>query len=49
MKFIYQSAIFGKEPIMEDFPIWMKILVWVTVGGTAVWMLGAMIYFGLLN
>ncbi|MDH3442706.1 MAG: hypothetical protein OEN50_02180 [Deltaproteobacteria bacterium] len=42
------SAFLEMEPIMEDFPIWLKIIVWTIVGGTAVYMLAAMIHFGLL-
>ena len=34
---------------MEDFPLWLKLIVWIVVGGTAVWMLAAMIHFGLLG
>ena len=34
---------------MEDFPLWLKLIVWIVVVGTAVWMLGAMIHFGLLG
>ena len=29
---------------MEDFPIWLKALVWLTVGGTIAYAIGAMIY-----
>jgi hypothetical protein len=34
----------GKEPTMEDFPIWLKLLIWLTVGGTVVYAVGAIIY-----
>ena len=29
---------------MDDFPIWMKFLVWLIIGGTAAYMGGMMIY-----
>jgi hypothetical protein len=32
---------------MEDFPIWLKMLVWLTVGGTIAYAVGAMIYSGM--
>jgi len=34
---------------MEDFPLWLKLIVWFVVGGTALYMVGAMIYFSLLS
>ncbi len=44
------SGVFlARERVMEDFPVWMKIIVVATVGGTAVWMLAAMVYFGLFS
>jgi hypothetical protein len=32
---------------MEDFPIWLKLVVWATVGGTLVYAVGAVIYSGM--
>jgi hypothetical protein len=32
---------------MEDFPLWLKVIVWLIVGGTAAWVVGAMLYWGL--
>jgi len=29
---------------MEDFPIWMKLLIWLVIGGTMVYAAGMMIY-----
>jgi predicted membrane channel-forming protein YqfA (hemolysin III family) len=29
---------------MEDFPIWLKLLVWAIVGGTVIYVVGAIIY-----
>jgi len=29
---------------MEDFPIWVKILIWLIVGGTVAYAAGMMIY-----
>lgn len=43
------SEIFGRKLNMEDFPIWLKLIIWTIVGGTAVYMVGAMIHFGLLG
>jgi hypothetical protein len=37
----------GKEAIMEDFPLWLKLLVWLTIGGTFLYAIGAMIYSGM--
>ena len=34
---------------MEDFPLWLKLIVWTVVAGTVVWMVAAMIHFGLLG
>jgi membrane protein required for beta-lactamase induction len=40
---------FGKELTMEDFPIWLKVLVWLIVGGTVVYAIGAMVYTGMMG
>jgi hypothetical protein len=40
---------FGKESTMEDFPIWLKLLVWLIIGGTVVYAVGAMIYSGMMG
>jgi hypothetical protein len=29
---------------MEDFPIWFKVLIWLTVGGTIAYAIGAATY-----
>jgi hypothetical protein len=34
---------------MEDFPIWLKLVVWTTVGGTLVYAVAAAIYSGMLG
>jgi hypothetical protein len=34
---------------MEDFPIWLKLVVWATVAGTLVYAVGAAIYSGMLG
>jgi len=31
---------------VEDFPLWMKILIWLVVGGTVIYAVGAMLYTG---
>lgn len=32
---------------MEDFPIWLKLVVWATVGATVLYAIGAAIYSGM--
>ena len=46
---VYLPERFWKELNMEDFPLWLKLIVWTVVAGTVVWMLAAMIHFGLLG
>jgi hypothetical protein len=29
---------------MEDFPVWLKLLVWLVIGGSLAYAVGAMIY-----
>lgn len=29
---------------MEDFPIWLKALIWLTVGGTITYVVAAMLF-----
>lgn len=29
---------------MDDFPIWLKALVWLTIGGTVIYVIGAALY-----
>ena len=33
-----------RKKIVEDFPLWMKILIWLVVGGTVIYAVGAMLY-----
>jgi hypothetical protein len=39
----------GKEAIMDDFPIWLKLLVWLTIGSTIIYVIGAAIYSGMIG
>jgi hypothetical protein len=39
----------GKEANMEDFPIWLKALIWLTVGGTVIYVIAAAIYSGMMS
>ena len=34
---------------MEDFPLWLKAIVWLVVGGTVLYTAGAIIYFNFLG
>lgn len=34
---------------MEDFPIWFKVLIWLSVGGTIAYAIGAMIYTAMMG
>lgn len=34
---------------MEDFPLWLKLIVWLIVAGTVLYTVGATIYFGFLS
>jgi|Tabmets5t2r1_1033131.scaffolds.fasta_scaffold494854_1 hypothetical protein len=34
---------------MDDFPIWLKAIVWLTALGTGVYAVGAMIYYTLIT
>jgi hypothetical protein len=34
---------------MEDFPLWLKALIWLTVGGTLTYTLGAAFYTGFMG
>lgn len=29
---------------MEDFPLWMKLVIWLIIGGTMAYAVGMMIY-----
>lgn len=31
---------------MEDFPLWLKLIVWLIVGSTVIYTVGAMLYSG---
>jgi predicted membrane channel-forming protein YqfA (hemolysin III family) len=33
-----------RETAMEDFPIWLKLVIWLVVGGTIVYVVGAVVY-----
>jgi len=34
---------------MGDFPLWLKLLVWLTVGGAVLYAIGAAIYSGMIG
>lgn len=34
---------------MGDFPLWLKLLVWLTIGGTVLYVIGAVIYSGMIG
>ena len=34
---------------MEDFPIWLKLIIWLTVGGTVAYAIGAMVYTNMMG
>jgi len=40
---------FWKGRVMEDFPVWLKMTIWLIVGGTVLYALGAMVYYNFLN
>jgi hypothetical protein len=43
------TKLLGKEAIMDDFPIWLKLLVWLTIGSTILYVIGAAIYSGMVG
>jgi hypothetical protein len=34
---------------MEDFPIWLKLVIWLVIGGTIVYAVGAMVYTAMMG
>jgi len=36
-----------RNKVVEDFPLWLKLVVWLIVGGTVIWTITAMFYWGL--
>jgi hypothetical protein len=36
-----------RQNVVDDFPLWLKINVWLIVGGTVIWTIAAMFYWGL--
>jgi hypothetical protein len=34
---------------MEDFPLWLKLLIWLIIGGTVLYAGGAAIYSGMMG
>ena len=34
---------------MEDFPIWLKLIVWLVLGSTVIYAIGAFIYHNILG
>jgi hypothetical protein len=39
----------GKGTTMEDFPIWLKLLIWLILGGTIAYAVGAAIYTSMMG
>jgi hypothetical protein len=34
---------------MEDFPIWLKLIIWLTVGSTLIYTVGAFVYYNVVG
>jgi hypothetical protein len=34
---------------MEDFPLWLKAIIWLTIGGTLIYAIGAAFYSGMMG
>jgi len=34
---------------MDDFPIWLKVVIWLIVGCTLVYTIGAFVYYNILG
>lgn len=34
---------------MEDFPIWLKLIIWLGVSSTLIYAIGAFVYYNLLG
>ena len=34
---------------MEDFPVWLKMTIWLIVGGTVLYAVGAIVYYNFLS
>ena len=39
----------GRETTMEDFPIWLKLVIWLLLGGTIAYAAAAAIYTGIMG
>jgi hypothetical protein len=35
-----------RQNVVDDFPMWLKIVAWLIVGGTVIWTITAMVHFG---
>jgi hypothetical protein len=38
-----------KEDYMEDFPIWLKMVIWLVIGGTVAYAIGAVVFTAMLG
>jgi hypothetical protein len=38
-----------KGTIMDDFPIWLRLLIWLVIGGTVAYAVGAIIYSAMMR
>jgi hypothetical protein len=34
---------------MEDFPMWLKLIIWLLAGSTLIYAIGAFLYYNLLG
>jgi hypothetical protein len=41
-----QNAV-ERKLVVEDLPLWFKMIIWAVVGGTVIWTVVAMLYWGL--
>jgi hypothetical protein len=35
-----------RKRIVEDFPLWLKLLIWLVIGSTVIYAVGAVLYTG---
>jgi hypothetical protein len=49
IRFGSRQSEWERKLVVEDFPIWLKIVVWLLIGGSVAYAIAAAIYSGMIG
>jgi hypothetical protein len=46
---LWLDAKWKEERVMEDFPMWLKLVVWLVVGSSLIYAIAAVVYYSVFD